>query len=467
MNLADGQPTTVCDVSGDPSGGTWNTRDEVVFSAGGKLFSVSAAGGVPHPIPVPEGKYALAPQFLPDNHHLIYTDSRRGIGAVNVTAVDGKEHRVLVDTDSPAAFVAPDHLLFVRGTALMAQTFNQDRLALEGTPALVASNVSHGIPFGFRASVSASATGVLAYARPRGGSVGHLTWFDRTGQAASSIPSPAESEYVNPALSPNGQLLAVNRIDPQTGNWDIWKIDLAQGGVTSRLTVDAAQDTDPVWSPDGKEIVFASDRMGRLGLYRKVVDGSRPEEPLLAVDGPTLVVPTDWSRDGRYILYYQNRPGGYVNFALPLFGDGKPIHLFGPESFPYGARLSPDGKWIAYASVETGPFEAYVQRFLIPGQKQQVSHGGGVHPRWTADGRELVYWAVPGGINAVAFESDGTSFRIGARRTLIQAPVLSLIDGRTHYDVTRDGQRLLVRQPAGPQGAGITVILNWTEKLKR
>ena len=270
----------------------------------------------------------------------------------------------------------------------MAQTFNHDRLALEGSPALVASNVSQGTPIGVRASVSASATGVLAYARPRGGSVGQLTWFERTGQATASIPSPPEGEYVNPALSPNGQLLAVNRIDPQTGNWDIWRIDLAQGG-TSRLTSDAAQDTDPVWSPDGKEIVFASDRAGHLGLYRKAVDGSRPDELVLPVDGPTVLVPTDWSRDGRYILYYQGRPGGWNNFALPLFGDRKPIHLFGPEFSPYGARLSPDGKWIAYTSFETGPSETYVQRFLAAGQKQQVSFGGGVHPRWTADGREL------------------------------------------------------------------------------
>ena len=203
-----------------------------------------------------------------------------------------------------------------------------------------------------------------------------------------------------------------------------------------------------------------------MGLYEKAVDGSRPEDLVLAVDGPTVLVPTDWSHDGKYVLYYQGRPGGWTDFALPVAAERKPIHLLGPEFFPYGARLSPDGKWIAYGSFETGRSEVFVQRFLAAGQKTQVSQNGGVHPRWTDDGRELIYWAVPGGINAVAFESEGASFRIGARRTLVQSPVLSLIDARTHYDITRDGKRLLARQPAGPQGAGLSVILNWTTRRR-
>src|SRR4029453_6084174 len=126
--------------------------------------------------------------------------------------------------------------------------------------------------------------------------------------------------------------------------------------------------------------------------------------------------------------------------ALPLFGDRKPIVLVDERFAPYAARLSPDGRWMAYVSFETGPGEIYVQRFLVPGQKQQISTGGGVHPRWTADGRELVYWAVPRGIDAVSFEATGSTFRVGPRRTLVQPAVLSLIDTRTHFDITRDGK---------------------------
>lgn len=378
--------------------------------------------------------------------------------------MDSGDSTRLVDSDAPAVFVPPDHLLFVRGTALMAQTLNQERLALEGAPVVVASGVSSGVLFGYRASISASTTGVLAFTRPRGGSVGQLTWFERTGQSVGFVPQSPDNEYLNPALSPDGGRMAVNRMDPGTGDWDIWLIDVARG-VPQRITSDPGQDSDPVWSPDGKEIIFASERSGRLGLYRQAVAGSAPAELVIMLDDQRRALPSDWSRDGRYLLYSQATTGFASVWALPLFGDRKPIQLIDNQFAPYGAHLSPDGRWLAFASFKSGPGELYVRRFLVPGQEQQISQGGGFHPRWTKDGRELVYWAVPGGVNAVDFESDGTTFRVGARRTLIQAPVLSLIDSRPHYDVTRDGQRLLVRQPAGPQGAGIEVILNWTAKL--
>jgi hypothetical protein len=149
-----------------------------------------------------------------------------------------------------------------------------------------------------------------------------------------------------------------------------------------------------------------------------------------------------------------------------LIGDPAPVQVVDGRFAPYAAHISPDGQWLAYASLDTGRYEVYVRRFPGPGQKQQISSNGGTHPRWTSDGRELVYWAVPRGIEAVSFEATGSTFRIGPRRTLVQPAVLSLIDARTHYDITRDGRRLLLRQPAGPQEAGLSVILNWTEKLK-
>jgi eukaryotic-like serine/threonine-protein kinase len=197
------------------------------------------------------------------------------------------------------------------------------------------------------------------------------------------------------------------------------------------------------------------------------VDGSSPETLVAKMPDMAYVIPSDWSRDGKYILYEQRELGPRSIWALPLFGDRKPIELVDGQFNPYAAHLSPDGQWLAYNSFESGPAEIHVRRFLVAGQKQQISTGGGVHPRWTADGRELVYWAAPrGSIEAVPFESKGSTFTVGPRRTLVQAPVLSLIDARTHYDITRDGKRLLLRQPAGPQEAGLTVILNWTAKLK-
>jgi eukaryotic-like serine/threonine-protein kinase len=462
-------PTVVCEIPLSAQivfGAAWSTSGVIVFPVQQHLFSVPASGGIPVEIPIAGRLEPAFPQFLANQRHFIfYNGPPSGGGTVQVASLDGGDARVLLNADGPAIFAPPNRLLFIRGAALMAQTFDPQRLALDGDPKLVVPNASMGTLFSFRASVSASASGVLAFARPRGGSVGQLRWFDRAGQSFGSVAQPPDGEYLNPALSPNGALLAVNLMDPRTGDWDIWVIDVARG-VPSRLTSDPARDSDPVWSPDGKEVVFASDRGGSLGLFRKAVDGSSPETLVVRIEGARSVVPSDWSRDGKYILYDRGTQEGRSLWTLPLFGDRKPILLVDERFAPYAAHLSPDGQWLAYGSFETGPGETYVRRFLVPGQKQQISTGGGVHPRWTADGRELVFWAVPRGIEAVSFTPNGSTFSVGPRRTLVQAAVLSLIDSRTHYDITRDGKRLLVRQPAGPQQAGLTVILNWTEKLK-
>jgi serine/threonine protein kinase len=469
IDMAGGSPTVICEIpfSGQiVFGAAWNTSGVIVFPFRTQLFKVPASGGVPTPIPL-TGKIEPAfPQFLPDQRHFIFYDGvQAGGGSIQVGSLDGGDAKRLVSSDGPGVFVPPNQLLFVRGTALMAQTMSLEQLTVEGDPKLAVANVSLGVLFGYRASVSASAAGILAFARPRGGSAGQLMWFDRTGQSVGAVEEPPDGEYLNPSISPKGDQVAVNLMDPRTGDWDIWTIDVARG-VPSRLTSDPAQDSDPVWSPDGKEIVFASNRGGVPGLYRKAGDGSTAETLIEKLDGVRTVVPSDWSSDFKYILYFQGTQEGRSVRALPLFGDRKPIVLVDERFAPYAARLSPDGRWMAYVSFETGPGEIYVQRFLVPGQKQQISTGGGVHPRWTADGRELVYWAVPRGIDAVSFEATGTTFRVGPRRTLVQPAVLSLIDTRTHFDITRDGKRLLVRQPAGPQQAGVTVILNWTAKLK-
>jgi eukaryotic-like serine/threonine-protein kinase len=306
---------------------------------------------------------------------------------------------------------------------------------------------------------------VLAFGTFRGGGVGHLTWFDRAGQASGSLAVPPGGEDLHPAISPNGTQIAVNATDLQTGDWDIWIVDAASGA-RSRLTATPGADTDPIWSPDGREIVFTSNRGGNIGLYRKVVGGSAPEERLADRAGASVVIPTDWTRDGKYILFHEARPLPWTVYALPMFGaDRTPIRVL-DQFAPYGAHVSPDSRWLAYGSFETGLAEIYVQRFLASGQKQQVSHGGGVHPHWTKDGRELVYWAIPGGVDAVEFQALGDSFRIGAHRTLAQAPILSLVDARSHYDVTRDGGRVILRQQAGTQRDPIRAILNWTERLK-
>jgi Tol biopolymer transport system component len=313
--------------------------------------------------------------------------------------------------------------------------------------------------------ISASTIGVLAFPAPRGGSAGQLRWFDRAGRAGESIESPPNAEYINPAISPDGTMVAANRVDPQTGRWDIWLVDTSRG-VPSKLTTDPADDFDPVWSPDSNEIVFASRRGERVGLYRQSITGRSGAELLVEFEDSD-VVPTDWSQDGRYVLYQQAMLRRWSIWTVPLFGDRKPIPLMDEEFSPYAPHLSPDGQWLAYNSFESGPADVFVRRFLADGPKKQISHDGGVHPRWTHDGKELVYWSPPGGIYSHTMSMTSSGITVGPRQTLLDRPVLSLIDGRPHYDITRDGSRLLVRQPAGPTGPGIKVILNWTSKLKK
>jgi serine/threonine protein kinase len=471
IDIATGQMTRVCAAPPGAGGGTWGTNGVIVFAAGQKLFTVPAVSGVPVRIPLSERIDPTFPQWLPDEHHVMYYASERGAGSIQVVSIDSGESKKIVDADAQGVFVPPHDLLFVRHTTLMVQSLDLEQFTLTGEPRAITSGVSNGVVYGPRALVSASLTGVLAFARPRGGTLGQLTWFERSGQSVGVVPQPtAGGEYLSPAISPTGNQIAVNLMDPRTGNWDIWVIDVARG-VPERVTSDPAIETDPVWSPDGKAIIFGSLRDGHVGLYRKTVGGSNPEELLITLDDPEMVIPNDWWRDGKrpsateYVIYTQFGGGPRSVWALPLAGSRTPIKLL-EGRFAYAARVSPDGHWLAYTAFDSGLSEIYVQPFLVAGQKQQVSQGGGAHPRWTKDGHELVYWAVPGGVNAVDFESDGSSFRLGARRTLVQTPVLSLIDVRTHYDITPDGKRLLLRQPAGPQGAGIEVILNWAAKLK-
>jgi serine/threonine protein kinase/Tol biopolymer transport system component len=473
IDPAGGPAVLICEVTAGTwlsQAGTWSADGVIVFASASELFRVSASGGTPVPIVVSdqagEPSRRSMPQFLPDNRHFIYHAIGPHGGSVHAASLDSGQTKRLLDSDFAAAYAAPNYLLFVRGTALMAQALNPKTLDLDGQAVLIAPNVAPGFLNGL-ALFSASNTGVLAFVKTRAGTAGQLTWVDRAGKPLGLIPQPPGEEYLNPAISPNGELVAVNRMDPQTGNWDIWIVDITRG-VSTRFTSEPARDSDPVWSPDGREIVFASDRGGEFGLYRKAVGGSESEELLARIEGHVgAVVPTDWSRDGKFVLFSQFDPAPWSLWALPLVGNRKPIRVLQNEFRHYGGRLSPDNDWVAYQSYETGSFEVYVQRFLAPGERKQVSRGAGSHPRWTAGGRELVYDSFGRGLESVDLNFSGSGFRASVPKTLGAPPILGLIDARSAYDVTRDGQRFLLRQPTGPPGSAMTVMLNWTERLKK
>jgi Tol biopolymer transport system component len=482
VDLAGGPPTLITDLP-DPGGlfdwgASWNTDGAILFSTHGRLFRVSAGGGTPSSVEVADDAVNGVrgqPQFLSDNRHFIYRASGRRGSAIYLSSLDSLRATYLFESELGAIYAAPSYLIYRRGTALMAQRFNLDTYSLEGPAMRVATDAAPGYICPCRnLFASASANGVLALVRTAGGNMGRLTWFDRQGKELSSIDQPEGSEFLNAAVSPDGDQVAVNRMDPQTGNWDIWVVDVARG-TASRVTSDPARDSDPVWSPDGKEIVFVSSRGGQFGLYRTTAGRSGPEERLVLLDADVQdAAVTEWSPDGSLVLYSvqtETHPWN-AEWALPLSGDRKPVPILQSESREYrryGGRLSPDGHWIAYFSFETGSPEIYIERFMTHTDKKQISRGGGSHPRWTRSGRELVYWSDPGrgGVASVDVDLTPSGVRAGTPKPLISTPILNLIDGRPHYDVRRDGQRFLLRQPAGSGPPTITVIVNWSEKLKK
>jgi Tol biopolymer transport system component len=307
-------------------------------------------------------------------------------------------------------------------------------------------------------TIASSPSGVLAFITERAGRAGQLTWFDRAGRAERAIKPTGDGEYLNPSISPDGDRVAVNLMDPHTGNWDIWIVNAASG-MAAKLTSEDAVDSDAIWSPDGKEVVFSSARGDQLGLYRQVVDGPGSAEPLYISKTARWLIPADWTRDGKFLVYFEIGASPASIWLLPLASDRKPTLLLNG----WQPRISPDGQWIAYMSPESGTVEVYVQRFPSLGSKQRISEGGGVHPRWISDGREIAYWAIPGGVNAVNIIRGAA---VGQTRSIIQTPVPGLIDSRTHYDASLDGRKFLARQPAGPPGPGIKVVLNWPARLK-
>jgi Tol biopolymer transport system component len=443
-----GPVTDICDAP-FISYATWSDDGVILFSSGRKLMQVPASGGTPKDVRIalePEVTSMVGPGFLPDNRHFLfcarYTTSK---GIWRIGSLDSDKTTGLFESPWSVRFARPNHVLFVRGASLVAQSLDLRTFRLAGPEKTLVPNVLSGALV-LGPTFSASQT-VLAFVRPFAGEPGQLMWFDDTGARQGSIPPPPEGEYLNPSISPDGDSVAFNAMDPQTGTWDIWIWNRSRG-FASRLTTDPANDSDALWSPDGKQVVFTSNRTGRLGFYRRSVDASGADEPLVTIDGDVVI--GDWSRDGRYIVYsHRNGLSPYSIWAVPLFGERTPVQLIDERFSPYSPRLSPDGRWLAYIDLSTGSLEVHVRRFMAEGERAQISHGGGLHPRWIADGRGMTYAKIGGGIAAVDLEFDTSGIRVGPERILMPLPVGTMNDTRSHYDVTRDGHRLLVRSWLG------------------
>lgn len=467
VELSGGPPVTICSDCNAGYSGTWNHDGVILITnrATRTLIRVSVAGGEAKPLrPLVNGETAqLWPEFLPDGKHYLYLS--RGTApyqqGIYAASLDSNDRTFLVATNTNAAYLQSGQLLFTRGNTLMAQPFDIGSLKLSGEPHPVADHIESGasrstLPM---ATFAASPNGVLLWRHDNRSSPSSLQWFDRSGKALGVVGEAAD--YSNPELSPDESKLAVSIRDPQTKTRDIWIFDLVRGTRT-RLTFDPADDLDCVWSPDGKRIAFTSDRAGQRNLYWKLADGSGPDELLLEgkEGGRNL---GDWSRDGKYLIYFDDMtPHLYV---LPLDGDRKPVPFINTPFATQQGQFSPNDRWVAYRSPESGRNEIFVQGFnLNPSQsrgKWQVSTEGGELPRWRSDGKEL-FFHFTDSFFAVDVTTDGPAFTAGIPKRLFDIPAVGASSSHGEYVVTRDGQRFLVamqsdKAPAQP----IEVVVNW------
>ncbi len=464
IETAGGPVQTLADASGP--GGTWSRDGVIVFSPTifGALSRVSARGGAVSSatsLDQPATNSHLWPFFLPDGRHFVFLARSTGNDSLYVGSLDSKEVKPVPGVSSAARYSPPGYLLFVRENTLMAQGLDATRLSTSGDPFPLVERVAGGTTADrFGAGFSVSENGTLVYREPFAQQT-QLAWVDRTGKSIAVV-APA-GIYTNPALSPDDTRVAFYQA--QGGTTDVWLMDLSRH-ITSRFTFEPPMNNVPMWSPDGRLVVFASRRSGALDLYQRPSNGSGPDELLLKLSAAPIVFPSDWSADGRFLAYYRTDPKTQLAlWVLPLFGDRQPFPFLRAEFNESQGQFSPDGRWMAYVSDESGKPQVYVQSFPTLTGKWQVSPDGGSQPKWRRDGKELLYVAADGKLMSVAVRT-GAAFEAEAPHALFET-MLSPGPNRQNYAVSADGERFLMNTPVGAASNRMTVVLNWTGLLKK
>jgi Tol biopolymer transport system component len=472
--------------------GAWNSRGVIIFAGTDGLRQIPENGGTSTSLTVLDptrGESGHAsPVFLPDGAHFLYVRASTAaehngvyVGSLDAAPEQKGFGRLLAGAVSAAYVPALDgahgHLLFVRDRTLMALPFDHRRLQPTG-PAVPVTGQGDDVGF-----FSASGNGELAYRPNRAGGTFELTWFDR----GKSLGPTLQPGLLDIAISPDGTRVAGStsdlalsvrlgragsgrRIGPsRVGSDDLW-IGEFDRGIRTPFTSEASAEGMPVWSPDSKWIIFASNRDGPLSLYRKASNGGSDAELLFKSDDDKW--PNDWSRDGFLLYSSSDSKGGTKLWVLPLKGDGTPSG----QPFSYSTtnanegdgRFSPDGRWVAYESNETGRNEIYVRGFRGPSGVTTISNGGGREPRWRRDGRELFYLGPRGQVIAVDVTTDPAFRVVGAARQLFEAPIYGGPTRRGSFDVAADGRFLITTGPGAKSDPGtITIVLNWQSTLKR
>ena len=456
-----GSPQTICD-AGRGDGAAWSPDGEIVFSPeqGNALQRVRPGGGAPIPattLDKSRGEVSHSwPQFLPDGKHFIYFALGQDPAKTGIYVQElGSAARTFLLTNATRAAYASTYLLFSRDGALLAQPLDLKRLAVQGEPALVAEGVNTNEANG-RAAFAVSESGVLAY---RGGLLSirrQLAWYDRQGQRLATLGEPAV--YRGVALSPDEKSVAMARSDPK-GSFNVWVIDLASG-IPKRLTFDSpGTDTSPIWSPDSQRIIF-----GRRGGISEVVLVSGITGILY--DGEAQPSPESLSPDGQFLIFrdFNTR---FISL-LPLAGERKPRHVLDTPFTKTGFCFSPDGRWIAYESSESGRAEVQVASFPGFGDRRIVSLNGGVAPRWRKDGRELFFWSGTGTLMSAEVRT-GSKFEIGIPKPIFRISGSALLPSFATrvFDVTGDGRKFLLNEALPGTNDPISVVLNWQMGLKK
>jgi Tol biopolymer transport system component len=460
VDLEGGSTQIICDVPLG-RGGAWGADGVILFSPAptAPLMRVSASGGTPAPITKLDAALHTShrwPSFLPDGKHFLYIAlhhdaAKSGNNMLYYASLDGRENRALFRSQTNAVY-ASGFLLFGRGDQLMAQPFNPSSGTVSGEPQNVAKGVMNDGST-WHMDASASNDGLLVFGSGASGDL-ELVWLDRGGKISTIADKLPDLQSA--VLSPRGDRVALQM---NAGQTDIWVLDLTRG-VRTRVTFGPVGNVSPLWSPDGKWLAYSSAQNGHFAICRKPSDGSGAEECLLNVEQqPGL---HDWSRDGKYLLYSLPVPGGPLRqiFALPLEGERKPSLILERGT---NGKLSPDGRWLAYSSAESGRQEVYVMPFGGWQGKWQVSANGGAGSQWSKDGKELYYMDLTFNLFAVPVTNAGGSLQFGVAQKLItnwSAP-------QVFYDVAPDGKRFLLDRVEQQVSQSVTVVTNFTAGLKK
>jgi Tol biopolymer transport system component len=473
VDLAGGQsdalaPMSIC------LGASWGPDGSILYVPDRFLpiMKVRATGGEPVALVAPGGKQGKKifsqPSLLPDGRHILYTANEIWEGGENsgifVATIDGKEEQQILPVLSNARYVAPGYLVYAKSGSLRAQRFDPERLQLSGEPTTLVDGVQY---MGIYAShlFSVSETGMLVFVAGEGVLTRQFTWVDRKGAMLETVGKPGN--YFSPRLSHDGKRISFDQSEALSDSGDIWVID-RERDVATRLTFDPRNESAPVWSPDDRRIVFFGNFPNRSDLFTVAPDGTGGIETILSNEGDNL--PSDWSSDGKFILFQSSKSAGLSNTDLMIYSvEDKKAEpwLSAPYSEKQG-RFSPDRKWIAYTSNESGKEEVYVRGFMPPGGKWRVSSDGGSSAVWRSDGKELFYISADSKVMSVALR-PGASFDGAAATALFQIPGDMLDVGIvTQYDVSPDGGSFVMNLDTPTEGHRLlTLVTNWPSMLKR